>query len=226
MPSSINRSICVPGNIMQKIRTFSPDEKLVEERRGQIINSAVSLFAKKGFKSTGIREISRACNMTIGNLYHYIGKKEDIMSMALEKGHTTNLDFADKTNRELDSMTPIDALAAAISGYFRMVDATRDYTNFVYKELRALNHSSRQSVLEGQVGVMTAFENILSAGCRQGIFHVTDCRLQANSIVTLGEIWAVKQWLFKGRYTIDEYIRINTEQILRQVLDSPLHVRR
>ena len=89
---------------MQKIRTFSPDEKLVEERRGQIISNAVSLFAKKGFKSTGIREISRACNMTIGNLYHYIGKKEDIMSMALENGHITNLDFAEKTNHQLDSM--------------------------------------------------------------------------------------------------------------------------
>jgi TetR/AcrR family transcriptional regulator, cholesterol catabolism regulator len=212
--------------ITQKIRTFSPDEKLVEERRGQIINSAVALFAKKGFKSTGIREISKACNMTIGNLYHYIGKKEDIMSMALEKGHITNLDFAEKANHQLASMNPADALIAAISGYFHMVDATRDYTNFVYKELRALNHSSRQSVLEGQVGVITAFENILNAGSRQGVFHVNDCRLLANSIVTLGEIWAVKQWLFKGRYTIDDYIRINTEQILRQVLEAPAQSRR
>jgi TetR/AcrR family transcriptional regulator, cholesterol catabolism regulator len=148
------------------------------------------------------------------------------MSMALEKGHITNLDFAEKANHQLASMNPADALIAAISGYFHMVDATRDYTNFVYKELRALNHSSRQSVLEGQVGVITAFENILNAGSRQGVFHVNDCRLLANSIVTLGEIWAVKQWLFKGRYTIDDYIRINTEQILRQVLEAPAQSRR
>ncbi len=177
MPSSINRSICRPCSIMQKIRTFSPDEKLVEERRGQIINSAVSLFAKKGFKSTGIREISRACNMTIGNLYHYIGKKEDIMSMALENGHITNLDFAEKTNHQLDSMTPTDALTAAISGYFRMVDATRDYTNFVYKELRALNHSSRQSVLEGQIGRHNSLREYSQRGLPPG--HFSCNRLQA-----------------------------------------------
>jgi len=203
---------------MQKIRTFSPDEKLVEERRGQIISSAVQLFAKNGFTRTGIRDIAKACNMTIGNLYHYIGKKDDIMSMALAAGHETNLDFAERTNHSLDSMGPVDALTATISGYFHMVDDTKDYTNFVYKELRSLGHSSRQSVLEGQLAVMAAFENILRTGCLDGTFTVTDEKLTANCIVTLGEIWAVKQWLFKGRYTIDEYIKINTAQIMRQVL--------
>lgn len=211
---------------MQKIRTFSPDQKLVEERRRQIIDSAVALFAKKGFSSTGIREISKACHMTIGNLYHYIGKKEDIMSMALDAGHVGNVAFAEDTSRLLDNMDPAEALAAAISGYYRLVDATRDYTNFVYKELRSLSHSSRQSVLEGQVAVISAFENILNAGSRQGIFHIPDARLIANSIVTLGEIWAVKQWLFKGRYTIDEYVDINTSQILQQVTAAPGQSRR
>ena len=36
-------------------------------------------------------------------------------------------------------------------------------------------------------------------------------------ITTMAEMWAVKRFIYKKRYTMDEYIKLNTEMILRQI---------
>ncbi len=202
---------------MQKIRTYSPDGKLVAERREQIVRSAVQLIAKKGFGSTGIREIAEACSMTIGNLYHYIGKKEDIIFLALEFGLSRNEAFVSQTGSDLDACSPQDALTRAVARYIRHIDNTREFTNLVYKELRAFKSANRRAVLESELAIMAAFENILKKGNREGVFDVGDTMLAASSIVSLAEMWAIKQWQFKGQYTLDQYIGVITGGVLKQV---------
>ena len=202
---------------MQKIRTYSPDEKLVAERREQIVRKAVQLIAKKGFGSTGIREIAEACNMTIGNLYHYIGKKEDIITLALEFGLSRNNAFIEDAAADLKRYSPQEVLVRSVDRYIRHIDNTLEFTNLVYKELRSFKSASRREVLESEVAIMDAFENILERGCKEGVFSVSNVKLTAGSIVSLAEMWAVKHWQFKGKYTLDEYIKVHTEQILKQV---------
>lgn len=202
---------------MQKIRTYSSDEKLVAERREQIVRSAVRIIVKKGFGGTGIREIAQACNMTIGNLYHYIGKKEDIIFLAQDFGLAWNYQFVDRTRQDLASSSPRDALARAIERYVRHIDNTFEFTNLVYKELRSFKSASRKAVLESEMAITDAFEEILKKGCSEGDFKLSDTRLAASGIVTTAEMWAIKQWQFKGSYTLDQYIRTNTEFILKQV---------
>ena len=36
-------------------------------------------------------------------------------------------------------------------------------------------------------------------------------------ITTMAEMWAVKRFVYKKRYALDEYIKLNTEMILRQI---------
>lgn len=202
---------------MPKIRTYSPDDKLVAERREQIVRSTVRLIAKKGFNSTGIREIARACNMTIGNLYHYIGKKEDIIFLILEYGLSLNRLFVENTKGDLEKLGAVEALPRAIERYIRHVDNTAEFTDMLYKELRSFKHCNRKAVMESEMAIIGAFEDILKMGCGKGVFEVPDTRLAAGNIVSLAEMWSVKRWQFRGHYTVDEYIKINTELILKQV---------
>jgi AcrR family transcriptional regulator len=202
---------------MQKIRTYSPDEKLVAERREQIVRRAVQIIAKKGFGSTGIREIAEACNMTIGNLYHYIGRKEDIISLANDFGLSRNNIFLEEAAGDLRKYRPQEALERTIARYIRHIDNTLEFTNLVYKELRAYKSASRRAVLESELAIVSAFENILKKGCGEGVFTVSNITLTAGSIVSLAEMWAVKHWQFKGKYSLDEYIKVHTELILKQV---------
>lgn len=47
-------------------------------RRDEIMNSAVKLFAKKGFNSTTLEEIAEAAEFGKGTLYNYFSSKEEI----------------------------------------------------------------------------------------------------------------------------------------------------
>jgi len=50
-----------------------------EEKKIAIINSALNLFAKKGFYSTTIPDIAKSLNMSVGNMYNYF-KSKDILA--------------------------------------------------------------------------------------------------------------------------------------------------
>jgi AcrR family transcriptional regulator len=49
-----------------------------EERKVSIINSALTLFANKGFYSTTIPDIAKALNMSVGNMYNYFKSKDTL----------------------------------------------------------------------------------------------------------------------------------------------------
>ena len=66
---------------VKNIRTYSSTPTLVEKRRTEIAENALKLFIRKGYLKTTTREIAQACGMSTGALYHYIGTKEDILSL-------------------------------------------------------------------------------------------------------------------------------------------------
>ena len=50
-----------------------------EARRQEIIDTAASLFAEKGYAATGTAELCNAVGLGKGALYHYIGSKENLL---------------------------------------------------------------------------------------------------------------------------------------------------
>ena len=76
-------------------------------------------------------------------------------------------------------------------------------------------------LVETEAATNDVFERILKRGCKEGIFTMTSTILMANTITTMAEMWAVKRFVYKKRYTLDEYITLNTEMVLRQICTSP-----
>lgn len=50
-----------------------------EKRRGEIARSAMELFARKGFETSSVREITQAAGMAKGSLYDYFSDKNDLL---------------------------------------------------------------------------------------------------------------------------------------------------
>ena len=61
--------------------SFIMAQKLKDESRQAIINSAKEEFLEKGYKNASMRNIAKKANMTVGNLYRYFPSKEDINRM-------------------------------------------------------------------------------------------------------------------------------------------------
>ena len=55
------------------------DVDLVAKKHEQIVDGACRLFFEKGYHRTTIREIAVASGMSMGQLYHYISSKDDVL---------------------------------------------------------------------------------------------------------------------------------------------------
>ena len=80
-------------------------EKISQERRSAILNSALVLFDDKGYVNTTIADIARQAEMSNGLIYHYFSSKEDIVrsyGQAIEEceAHVMNQPTATDALRE------------------------------------------------------------------------------------------------------------------------------
>jgi len=199
---------------LSTVRTYSPNNGLVEERRRQIAQAALHLIAVRGIEKTSIREIAAASEMTVGNLYHYIGTREDIIHLAINHG----LDQVRKLIREIndlcETLEPKEALTAAIDRYIRYHHANWEGTVFLYKEMGTFSPSLRLPVIEVNSHMHDAFIHIIKNGCKTGVFTSANIDMVASTIVSMGDMWALKRWQFKKNYSLDKYISSLTQMIL------------
>ena len=54
------------------------------KNKEKLVQVAIKLFSTRGFKGTSIRDIAKAMDMSISNIYHYFGNKEGLLLAVLE----------------------------------------------------------------------------------------------------------------------------------------------
>jgi hypothetical protein len=62
------------------------------------------------------------------------------------------------------------------------------------------------------------FRTTISAGIVAGVFRNVDVDLTVFDIILLGHGWALKHWHFGPIYTVDEYIALQTSQMLNSLI--------
>ena len=67
------------------LRQPTKRELQAEERRNQLVDVSLRLFAEKGFERTTIKDISEAAGVAQGLIYHYFGSKEELLFAAVER---------------------------------------------------------------------------------------------------------------------------------------------
>ena len=65
-------------------RTKEQFEKIREETRAKILNTALELFAKKGYSNTSISEIARSAEISKGLAYNYFESKQKLMEEVIQ----------------------------------------------------------------------------------------------------------------------------------------------
>ena len=202
-----------------EIRTYSRDMDLVRERREHIRKCTTSLFVKQPFHKTNMREVEKACGMSRGALYNYVGSKEDIRTLIIE--HALSLGgeaVINRGSRLLDQYTPTEALQEMIKLMLNNFDRLQDEYIFINHEVKNLSKEERKALFSGENGSISAVEGILQAGIDSGEFQVDDIKLVAHTILISAHAWATRRWYLRKHYTIEEYIRNFTELILKLVV--------
>jgi len=191
----------------------NPD--LVEKRRRQIAEAAVKLFIDKGFHKTSTRQIAKATGVSIGSLYEYIASKEDILYLVCDSIHV------EVEKRITDVMAKStggrDALAEIIREYFMVCHKMSDFILLIYQETQSLPGQWQKKVLENELRITGLFVEVLARLVSQGFLpHLNEksIELVAHNISVLGHMWTFRRWFLARHYSIEDYIRYQTDFIL------------
>jgi AcrR family transcriptional regulator len=196
------------------IPTQVKNPELVDRRRRQIADAAVQLFIDQGFHKTTTRQIARAAGFSIGSLYEYFASKEDILYMVCESIH------AEVERGVSAAMSQAaggrDALAKIIHEYFMVCHRMSDFILLIYQETQSLPAQWQKRVLENELRITGLFVEALAGIAKSDeLVNLAENNLElaAHNIVILGHMWTFRRWYLAHHYSIEDYIKLQSEII-------------
>ncbi len=201
--------------IDMEIPTQVKNQALVEQRRRQIVDAAVTLFIQNGFHKTTTRQIARAAGISIGSLYEYISTKADVLYLVCDAIHAEiEQGVAEALERANRGKNP---LAEVVREYFRVCHRMNDHILLIYQETQSLPAKWRRIVLENEIRITGIFTSVLAKLMASGNMpRISSERLDlmAHNISVLGHMWTFRRWFLGNHYAIDDYIDYQTRNIL------------
>jgi AcrR family transcriptional regulator len=193
------------------------DERLIEQRRRQIIEGAVRLFVEKGFHKTTTREIARACGLSIGTMYEYIQSKEDVLYLVCEHIHS------ELEERLREAVSPqdsgLESLRKCLKQLFTVMDAMSSSVLLIYQETKSLPKDKMAYVLSKEEEITSIFESILEKGMRDGTIQIdpSSVKLMAHNIMVMGQMWTFRRWALRRHYDLEEYTERQMSLLLGEI---------
>ncbi len=200
------------------VQTQIKNPDLVERRRAQIVDATLPLFIKQGFHKTTTRQIAKAAGFSIGTLYEYVACKEDVLYLVCAGVHDhIERAFGEALSRVRKGK---DALAAVVREFIAINDAMADVYLLMYQETHALPPQWRAKVLDNESRITDlicrALREIAASG-EIGHLGEQELVLLAHNISVMGHMWVFRRWSIGKRYSLEEYIALQTAFVFGMV---------
>jgi len=189
-----------PGTVASVVT----DPRLVEERREQIVTAATTLFSEQGYYGTTIQDIARAAGISVGLIYQYFRDKDDILFLTLKLVLETYEKVIPAALERAEH--PLERLCVALAAYCRVVDRLRDATVLTYRSTKSLRADRRTFIKEGETRTNRLLDSCLRACITAGYVRPVNDSLLVYQYVLFSHAWALKQWAFRDRYSLDDYV--------------------
>ncbi len=193
--------------------------ELIERRRAQFIDAAITLFGRQGYHVTTIREIAEAADVSIGLIYQYVEDKEDILFLAL-------LGVLDAYEQQIPAaleglVDPLERISAAVRAYCHVNDNNVNSTVLAYRETKSLRKERRALIQEKELKTNALIATCIDDCIESGVFDSDiDVELLTYQIVMFSHAWALKAWRFRAMMNVDEYVDRGLKLMLHAVLST------
>jgi AcrR family transcriptional regulator len=170
-------------------------------RRKKIMDQAIELFRKKGYRTTTLDDLARALGVTKAALYHYVESKDDLL---LKIFHQALEAIFKETHRIASLELPPELkLREIIRNHIQEIIINHQSLMFVFfTEENQLPRKYYRMVRQKKAEYDRILQEIIQAGIREGVFAEGDPRLLSYAIIGMSN-W-VYHWYQEGiPYTPD-----------------------
>jgi TetR/AcrR family transcriptional regulator, cholesterol catabolism regulator len=130
-----------------ELQAGTADRELAEMKQRHIVDCASRVLFERGFHRTSIRDVAGACDMSMGQLYHYISSKDDILY--LMHRHSQQMWHQHLSDAGFEQITdPVAKLEHGLRISIKYLSANRDLIQFLYTESKYLDREYLHRVLE------------------------------------------------------------------------------
>jgi AcrR family transcriptional regulator len=185
-----------------------------EERRFQILQVALDVFAEKGFKGTSIKDIAEAADISLGLMYHYFASKEALLNATVE-----NHSFLPQMKRILKNTRNrpmIEVFNELAAGFLKLLDSKAGLVKILIREIDSSPTVKKvwsNLVHEGVRLLQEYFDQKVAAGDLRP--HNTE--ITARSVMGILFMYHFTQDVFNtSRVTKEEFI----QEMLINIMDG------
>jgi len=168
----------------------------VASRREELLAIAASLFARKGFKNTTVRDIAEAAGILSGSLYHHFDSKESMVDEILRT-------FQDELFGKYDAILLSDddartKLERAVTVSFEAIDRHPDEVAIFQNEAGYLGEFDRFAYLaERNRQSRAVWITLLDDGVRSGALR-SDLDIEVAYRFIRDTVWVAVAWYRPG----------------------------
>ena len=155
------------------------DKEKMNKTKRRIFNTAVQIFAEKGYDNASVEEITAIAGVAKGSLYYHFAKKEDIFDMLLEEGLKLL-----KNNIEIKTRncsTALEKIKAIILVQIKVTVKYEAFLNVVFSQIwgeENKNKKCKKAVFE----YIRIIENVIKEGIESGEFYDGNVEALASGV--------------------------------------------
>jgi AcrR family transcriptional regulator len=196
--------------------------KSVEDRREQIIDAAMQIFAEKGFARATNRDIAEKAGITTGLIYYYFKSKEDLLKAALEE--RSPLQVMAQISPAMLEQPPEILLPLLIRRVLAVVESEQ-FVSIIRMVIPEMLHGSAEvsplvlSFFQRVVGFLEEYllAQVARGTLRADLDTVTTAQVIAGSIVGMVMRRQIMRDPNVQRYTHEELVHAILDTVMRGI---------
>lgn len=135
------------GYIEELINVSAKKPQAIEAKHQKIVEGACRIFFKKGFHPASMREIAEAAGMSMGQMYHYISSKDDVLFLIHR--HMQISWYRQLMDARIEhTQDPTNKMMLALHASIDFLIEQKELIQFIYSESKYLSKEHLRVVLE------------------------------------------------------------------------------
>jgi len=184
------------------------EETRFELQRDRMLKAAASCFNAKGFSGTSLKDVAKHLGLTDAALYYYVRNKEELVYQCYLRAAELGREAMDRAR--VDGETGFEQAFLYIRYHVDIFVGDLGPVA-IMSEIPSLKTAHRNEILKVSRQHSAGFEEILSAGIRDGSIIDCDVRMTGNAI--MGSINWIPKW-FHGDKALAKKVQVEFPGIL------------
>jgi TetR/AcrR family fatty acid metabolism transcriptional regulator len=191
------------------------------DRKAQIIEAAIKIFAHKGFYYTKVADVAREAGIADGTIYLYFKNKDDILISLFETKMEQFLKrFNAVLNEKVDSKTKLELF---IDIYIQLIEENQNVAEVFQVELRQSSKFLKDYHNQKFIDFLNIIGQIIKEGQQKNEFR-KDFRVNTMKIAIFGALDELaRQWILSNDPTFD--LREASQEVTRTFIAGLLQVK-